>query len=92
MISGFRNKTLERAFCSGSNKGLPAEFVAKIRRVLLALDQAQRADDLRIPGFGLHPLTGDLRGFWSIVVSRNWRITFRFEGTDAGEVDLTDYH
>ena len=92
MISSFRNKTLEKAFRTGSNKGLPPEFAAKIRRVLLALDQAQRSDDLRIPGFGLHSLTGDLKGFWSIVVSRNWRITFRFEGTDVGEVDLTDYH
>ncbi len=45
-----------------------------------------------LPGYGLHPLKGDLKAFWSITVSRNWRIIFRFEEGDASDVDFTDYH
>ena len=44
------------------------------------------------PGFRLHPLTGDLKGFWSVTVSANWRIIFRFEGADVIDVDFLDYH
>ena len=92
MISSFRSKTLAKAFESGSTKGLPGEFAAKIRRVLFALDQAFGPDDLRQPGFGLHALTGDRAGTWSIVISRNWRITFRFSEGDIVDVDFEDYH
>ena len=45
-----------------------------------------------LPGFRLHPLRGDLRGFWAVTVRANWRIIWRFEGTDAVDVDLIDYH
>ena len=45
-----------------------------------------------LPGFRLHPLKGDLTGYWSVAVSANWRIVFRFEGADARDVDLVDYH
>ena len=44
------------------------------------------------PGFGLHPLTGDLKGFWAVTVSANWRVVFRFEEGDAVDVDYVDYH
>ncbi len=47
---------------------------------------------VRVPGFRLHPLKGDLAGYWSVAVSANWRIVFRFEGADARDVDLVDYH
>ena len=45
-----------------------------------------------LPGFRLHPLKGDLAGFWSVTVSGNWRVVFHFEGGHAGDVDLVDYH
>ncbi len=45
-----------------------------------------------LPGFRLHPLKGDLRGFWSVAVSGNWRLVFRFEGGHASDVDLIDYN
>ena len=45
-----------------------------------------------LPGFRLHPLRGDLAGYWSITVRANWRIIFRFEQGDATDVDLVDYH
>ena len=56
------------------------------------LDAAVTIDDMNVPGFGLHRLSGDLKGFWSVTVSRNWRIVFRFEEGDAFDVDFLDYH
>ena len=56
------------------------------------LDAARIPQDLDLPGYRLHPLKGDLKGFWSIWISANRRIVFRFEGGDAYEVDLVDYH
>ena len=92
MIKSFRNKALEKLYENGSGKSLPPEFVPKIRRVLLALDEANSIDDLSQPGFGLHPLAGNFRSYWSIVTTRNWRITFRIEGNNIVEVDFIDYH
>jgi proteic killer suppression protein len=60
--------------------------------VLDALDQATSPEQLNIPGWRLHPLTGDRKGIWSISVSGNWRITFEFSGTDAVNINLEDYH
>ena len=45
-----------------------------------------------VPSFGLHRLGGDLKGFWAVTVSRNWRVIFRFDGGDARDVDFVDYH
>jgi proteic killer suppression protein len=59
---------------------------------LADLDDARKPQDLQSPGYRLHPLKGDRKGFWSIWISANWRITFRFEDGDAYEVDLVDYH
>ena len=44
------------------------------------------------PGFRLHPLRGEYQGHWSVAVSGNWRIVFRFEAGEAVDVDLIDYH
>ena len=48
--------------------------------------------DLDLPGYRLHLLRGARAGQWSVRVSGNWRVVFRFEGGDAIEVDLVDYH
>jgi len=47
---------------------------------------------INLPGYRLHPLKGDLKGYWSVTVRANWRIIFRFQETDAFDVELTDYH
>ncbi len=47
---------------------------------------------MNLPGYGLHPLTGDFAGFWAVRVSKNWRIVFRFEGRNVRDVDMVDYH
>jgi proteic killer suppression protein len=60
--------------------------------MLARLDQATEPHHLAVPGCRLHPLKGDLAGYWSITVSGNWRIIFRFEQGEATDVDLLDYH
>lgn len=59
---------------------------------LTALDVALRPEDLAAPGWRLHLLTGNLRGFYSITVNGNWRLIFRFDGPDVELVDYLDYH
>ena len=64
----------------------------RITLALADLDAASRPSDVDLPGYRLHPLMGDLKGFWSISISSNWRITFRFEDGNVYDVDLVDYH
>lgn len=92
VIASLRHKGLERLYCGGSKKGVQAAQVPKLLRILSLLDVAQSPDDLAIPSFRTHPLKGDLAGHWSIWVSGNWRITFRFNDTDVELVDYQDYH
>ena len=68
------------------------EYTAKVARILARLDRAMRPDDMNLPGFRLHPLKGQLVGFWSVTIRANWRIIFRFEKGDVTDVDLIDYH
>jgi toxin HigB-1 len=71
---------------------LQYDHVRRIRDVLAHLDEARRPTDLDLPGYRLHPLRGDLKGQWSVTISGNWRIIFRFEDGDAYDIDLVDYH
>ena len=64
----------------------------RIALALADLDDAETPSDLDLPGYRLHPLKGDLKGYWSISISGNWRLIFRFEDGDAYDVDLVDYH
>ncbi|MBM5810563.1 MAG: Killer protein [Gammaproteobacteria bacterium] len=92
MIRRFRHKGLERLYRLGSAKGVQAAVADKIARILARLDVATGPEQMGLPGWRLHPLKGDLRGFWSVSVNANWRIVFRFDGADAVDVDLVDYH
>ncbi len=64
----------------------------KVKRILAVLDRANGPEAMDLPGFRLHPLRGDLRGFWAVTVRANWRVVWRFDRGDAFDVDLTDYH
>ncbi|MDR2364647.1 MAG: type II toxin-antitoxin system RelE/ParE family toxin [Zoogloeaceae bacterium] len=55
-------------------------------------DAAVKPEDLDFPGYRVHPLKGDRQGDYAVSVSGNWRLTFRFDGEDATDVDLEDYH
>jgi len=92
VIQSFRHNGVERFFRSGSKAGIQAKHAAKLRKQLFALDNARRAEDMSAPGWGLHPLHGNLKGHWSVEVSGNWRLTFTFQGEDAVLVDYQDYH
>ncbi len=71
---------------------LRPDWVKRIRLVLSALDQATTPEALDLPGLGFHALRGEMTGRYAVTVSRNWRLTFGFEGEDAVDVDLEDYH
>ena len=71
---------------------MPQHLIRRIRRILTELASAQSAQDIELPGYRLHPLKGDRRGQWSVRVSGNWRIVFRFVEGEAVDVDLIDYH
>ena len=93
MIKTFADKHTERLFLDGASKLLPATVAARAIRKLDMVDAAERVEDLRMPpGNRLHRLQGDRFGQYSISVNDQWRICFRFEGTDAFAVEVCDYH
>ena len=92
MISGFRHKGLERLYERGDRRRIPPEYAAKVERILARLDVGSEPRNMDLPGYRLHRLSGDLEGFWSVTVSRNWRLIFRFDAGNACDVDLIDYH
>jgi proteic killer suppression protein len=69
-----------------------AEHAEKLRDVLVRLDAARLVADMDMPGFRLHPLRGEFKGFWAVTVRANWRVIFRFSAPDAFDVDYVDYH
>ena len=92
MIRSFRHKGLKRLHEDDDARGLSAGHVEKLRRVLGRLDIARVPQDLDLPGYRLHPLKGDLKGFWAVTVQANWRVVFRLEEGQVFDVDYTDYH
>ncbi len=92
MIRSFRHKGLERFFLTGSKSGIQPKHAYKLRIQLTALAHATGLKDMNAPGWRLHSLSGDLAGFYSVTISGNWRLIFRFEGADAAEVNYIDYH
>ena len=92
MIESFKHKGLRQLFEDDNARGVSAEHLRKIKQILAALHAAETIEALRLPTFGLHPLKGDLKGFWAVTVRANWRIIFRFESGKATNVDLVDYH
>jgi proteic killer suppression protein len=92
MIVSFRHRGLRRLFEDDDRSKLPAEYIPRLRLILGALDVAERIEDMSVHSFRLHPLRGDLQGFWAVTVRANWRVIFRFGGGNASDVDLVDYH
>ena len=92
MVRSFRHRGLKRLYERGDRSRVRADQAERLAVALADLDDARRPSDLDLPGYRLHPLKGDLKGFWSISVSGNWRIIFRFDDGDVYDVDLVDYH
>lgn len=92
MIRNIRHKGLRKLYADGSPKGVEVIYARKMERILHAMSTARSVEEVDLPGYKLHALTGDMKGLWSVTVSANWRIVFRFDGVDFYEVDLIDYH
>lgn len=92
MIESFKHRGLKRLYTKDDCSGINPNHVKKVRRMLANLDAAETIDHMRLPGYRLHELHGDRRGFYAISVSGNWRIVFKFEAGKAYDVDLVDYH
>ncbi|MFH1434269.1 MAG: type II toxin-antitoxin system RelE/ParE family toxin [Pseudomonadota bacterium] len=92
MIKSFKHKGLEKLFYNGDRRRINADHAQKLIRILDRLDASMRPQDMNLPGYRLHELKGKEKGSWSAWVSGNWRVTFRFSGADAIEVDYRDYH
>lgn len=92
MIRSFRHKGLEAFYRTGSKAGIQPHHASRLRAQLSALDVAACPQEMGLPAWRLHPLTGELSGFWAVTVNANWRVMFRFDGEDAELVDYLDYH
>lgn len=92
MITSFRHKGLGAFHATGSKRGIQPDHAAKLGRILSMLNVAVEPQDLAIPGFRTHELAGEQEGTWSVRVNGNWRVTFRFTGTDVELLDYVDYH
>lgn len=92
VIKSFRHKGLKRFFETGKVSGIQPAHARRLKLQLMALHSAQSIDDMEIPGFRLHRLTGREKGRWSIWVNGNWRLTFEFEDGNVHVLDYEDYH
>ena len=92
MIENIRHRGLKRFYENNDQRYLPPAMVERLRVILSVLDQAKEIGDMNRPSFRLHPLKGELKGFWSVTVRANWRIIFKFEGENVTDVDFVDYH
>ncbi len=92
MIETFTHKGLLKFFETGSTAGIQAIHAKRLRIILNTLNEADSVNDMALPGFKLHPLKGNMKGLWSVSVSGNWRVVFRFENGNAYVVDYMDYH
>ena len=92
MIRSFRHRGLKALYGGRTEKRVSPQHVARLRDILAVLDRSREPDDMNLPGFRLHKLKGEFEGRWAVSVSGNWRVTFRFEGGDADDVDYLDYH
>ena len=86
------HKGLEGFYKTGKTSGIQAKHAKRLRLIISNLDQSETPNDMDLPGLRLHELKGNRKGIWSVMVSGNWRVTFRFKDRDAELVNYEDYH
>ena len=94
-IRNFVHKGLKRLYLEDETKGLSADIVSKLRKMLAFLENMEDPEELRsLPAWKAHTLSGDRRGAWSLFVTRNRRLTFRIDvaENEVCDVNLEDYH
>jgi proteic killer suppression protein len=92
MIRSFKHRGLKRLYERGDRSGIRPDLLDIVEDILARLDKADILQAMNLPGYRMHSLKGDLKGLWAVTVRANWRIIFRFEGNDAFDVELIDYH
>lgn len=92
MIKSWNHKGLKLFYETGSIKGIQAKHQTRLSIILQRLDAAIKPDDLNLPGMNFHPLKGNLKGYYSVSVSGNWRVIYKFDGEHAILLDYLDYH
>ena len=92
MIQSFADADTEQLFVKEKNRRFSAISRVALRK-LIQLNRAERLEDLAVPpGNRLEPLRGRLKGFHSIRINDQWRITFRWTATGPEKVAIVDYH
>ncbi len=92
MLLSFRSRALKRFWERDDASKLPADRIRRITMLLDRLDASTDPEQMNLPGFGFHRLSGDQAGRYAVSVSANWRITFGWDQEDAVQVDFEDYH
>jgi proteic killer suppression protein len=92
VIRNVKHRGLKRLYEDADGRGIRPDLVETVSEILTVLDGAKSPQALNLSGYRLHALKGDLKGLWSVTVRANWRIMFRFDGSDAFDVELIDYH
>jgi proteic killer suppression protein len=92
VIRSIRHKGLKRLYEDDDHRGVVSQHADRLRDILVRLDASATVVDMDLPGFRLHPLKGEMKGFWAVTVRANWRVIFRFADGDAFDVDYLDYH
>jgi len=92
MIKSWKHKGLKEFFFTGNKKGIMTVHEKRLKIILQRLNAAIQAEDMNTPGMNFHELKGDLKGFYAVSVSGNWRVIFEFEDNDAHLLDYLDYH
>lgn len=92
VIRNIKNRGLKRLYEKNDRSGIRPDLLENVERILMLLDAAETPEALNLPRLGLHALKGDRKGYWAVTVRANWRIIFRFQGADACDVELIDYH
>ena len=92
VVRSIHHKGLKRLYEDDDSRGVISEHAVKLRDILARLDAAGTIADMDVPGFRLHPLKGEYKGYWAVTVRANWRVIFRFADRDVLDVDYVDYH
>lgn len=92
MIKSFRHRGLEQFFLRGTVRGINPQHAKRLRLILGRLHAATSPKDMDLPGLRLHELKGSRRGTWTVDVSGNWRLTFKYDEVAAVDVNYEDYH
>lgn len=92
MIKSFRHKGLKKFYTSGSTAGITASHQRRLQWILARLESIHQPEDMNLPGFYFHKLSGDLKDAYAVRVNKNWRIVFYFDSVNVYDVDYIDYH